>query len=224
MTKEYYAHSVEGQSHQNWHLLEDHLKGTAELAKSFAEEFGCGEWGYLAGLWHDLGKYSKEFQERILASVEAHIETKPGRVDHSTAGAIYAIDKFNKAGRILSYLIAGHHAGLADWQTTEAGNKSLINRLQHDELLKRALASNIPTVITGQSLPIQKFKTKEGHALWIRMLYSCLVDADFLDTEAFLDPAKSKARKCYLTLDGLLPLFQAYMAKKQTEAAADLCQ
>jgi CRISPR-associated endonuclease/helicase Cas3 len=55
--KRFYVHSFEGKPPSGWHLLDDHLKGTAELAKSFADAFGSGEWGYLAGLWHDLGKY-----------------------------------------------------------------------------------------------------------------------------------------------------------------------
>ena len=217
--KNYYAHSFKGKPLKEWHKLEEHLLRTAELAKKFADEFGCGDWGYLAGLWHDLGKYSVDFQKMLLSSADAHIETKLGRVDHSTAGAIHAIEKFNKAGRILGYPIAGHHAGLADWQTADAGNKSLIHRLQNDELLKKALASEIPAEIIGQTLPKQKFKTKEGHALWIRMLYSCLVDADFLDTEAFLEPEKSHARKGYLSINELLLIFEAYMTKKQIEAA-----
>ena len=216
--KQFYAHSVEGKSVDERHFLDEHLKGTAELAKSFADAFGSGEWGYLAGLWHDIGKYSEDFQNMLLASADAHIETKPGRVDHSTAGALHSTEKFKKAGRIFSYLIAGHHAGLADWQTAEAGNKSLIQRLQNDDLLKKAFASNIPHEITEQSFPKQKFRTSEGHALWIRMLYSCLVDADFLDTEAFLDPDKSKARKGYQSLNELLPLFETYMERKQAGA------
>ncbi|MBI4825783.1 MAG: CRISPR-associated helicase Cas3' [Nitrospirae bacterium] len=216
--KQFYAHSVDGKPVDEWHLLEEHLKGTAELAKSFADAFGSGEWGYLAGLWHDVGKYSENFQKMLLASIDAHIETKSGRVDHSTAGAIHSVVKFNTPGRIFSYLIAGHHAGLADWQTAEAGNRSLIHRLQNEDLLKKALESNIPQEITDQSLPKQKFRTSDGHALWIRMLYSCLVDADFLDTEAFLDPDKSKARKGYPSLNKLQPLFETYMERKQANA------
>ncbi len=219
--QEYYAHSLEGKPLENWHRLEDHLKAVAELARRFADDFGAGEWAYLAGLWHDLGKYSEEFQRLLFVTSDAHIETKEtkhGRVDHSTAGAVLAIEKFDKAGRILGYLIAGHHAGLADWQTADAGNKSLIHRLQNDELLKKALASNIPSEIIEQSLPKQKIKTREGHALWIRMLYSCLVDADFLDTETFFEPEKSKARKSYPAINELLPIFEEFMIKKQTEA------
>ncbi len=58
MALEFYAHSIEGKPVDEWHLLEEHLKGTAELAKSFADAFGSCEWDYLAGLWPDVGKYS----------------------------------------------------------------------------------------------------------------------------------------------------------------------
>lgn len=54
MTERFYAHSMDGRPADEWHMLEDHLKGMAELAAEFAAEFGCGEWGRLAGLWHDL--------------------------------------------------------------------------------------------------------------------------------------------------------------------------
>lgn len=215
---EYFAHSFEGKPVEEWHLLEKHLFGVAGLAKLFGDEFGSGDWACLAGLWHDLGKYSEDFQKMLLASVDAHIETKPGKVDHSTAGAMYAVERFNKAGRIFSYLVAGHHAGLPDWQTDSAGRKSLVLRLQNVELLKGLPLLNIPHNIVVQTLPKQKFMTKEGHALWIRMLYSCLVDADFLDTETFLEPEKAKTRKGYPLLNELLTLFESYMADKQAKA------
>jgi CRISPR-associated endonuclease/helicase Cas3 len=57
--QKFYAHSIDGKTVDDWHRLEEHLKGTAELAASFAAEFGCEEWGRIAGLWHDLGKYSE---------------------------------------------------------------------------------------------------------------------------------------------------------------------
>jgi CRISPR-associated endonuclease/helicase Cas3 len=57
--KNFYAHSIKGKPVDEWHLLEEHLKGTVELAKSFADAFGSGEWEYLAGLWHDVEKYPK---------------------------------------------------------------------------------------------------------------------------------------------------------------------
>ncbi len=218
MSLEFYAHSVERKPIEEWHRLEEHLLNVAELAKKFANEFNSGDWAYLAGLWHDLGKYSADFQKMLLASVDAHIETKPGRVDHSTAGAIHAVEQFKIAGRIFGYLAAGHHAGLPDWLTDTAGRKSLEQRLQNIELLHKLPIADIPSHIIKQSLPKQKFITKEGHALWIRMLFSCLVDADFLDTESFLEPEKAKTRKGYPLLDELLPLFKSYMTNKQANA------
>jgi CRISPR-associated endonuclease/helicase Cas3 len=56
MPERFYAHSIDGKPIEEWHRLEEHLKGTADLAASFAAEVGCGEWGRIAGLWHDLGK------------------------------------------------------------------------------------------------------------------------------------------------------------------------
>jgi len=215
---EFYAHSIDGRPVDEWHRLEEHLKGTAELAASFSAEFGCREWGRIAGLWHDMGKYSSDFQEMLLASAEAHIETKTGRVNHSTAGAIHAVEKLKIPGRIFSYLISGHHAGLPDWQTDTAGRKSLVQRLQNTEFVKKLPFSDIPPHIIEQSIPKQKFITREGHALWIRMLYSCLVDADFLDTEAFLDLEKARTRKGYPSLNKLLPLFESYMIDKQAKS------
>ena len=86
MKDQYYAHSLDKKPPEDWHRLDDHLKNVAEKARIFANAFNAGNWGYLAGLWHDLGKYSWEFQERLLAisDPDAHIETKPGRPDHST--------------------------------------------------------------------------------------------------------------------------------------------
>src|SRR5689334_5016030 len=90
------------------HDLAEHLYQTARIAAAFAAEFGCGGWGSVAGLWHDLGKYSYQFQ--------CYIRQGGPRTDHSSAGAIHAIQKLGAHGRILAYLIAGHHAGLPDWQ------------------------------------------------------------------------------------------------------------
>ncbi|RLB01595.1 MAG: CRISPR-associated helicase/endonuclease Cas3, partial [Deltaproteobacteria bacterium] len=180
---------------------------------------GSDQWAFLAGLWHDLGKYSPDFQEMLLSTVDENscIE-RPGRVDHSTAGAIYAVKKFGKRGRILSYIVAGHHAGLPDWQTAEAGNRSLLYRIKREDLLQRIDFSSIPEWLTSQPFPRQKFKTAKGHALWIRMLYSCVVDADFLDTEAFFEPNKTRLREGYPLLDELLPVFEMYMKRKQENA------
>ena len=52
--QKFYAHTKPGKPPSEWQPLEEHLKNVAELARKFAEEFGAGDWGYLAGLWYDL--------------------------------------------------------------------------------------------------------------------------------------------------------------------------
>ncbi|MEW5947916.1 MAG: CRISPR-associated helicase Cas3' [Thermodesulfobacteriota bacterium] len=201
------------------HSLRDHLTGTAENAARFAAEFGCAEWGRLAGLWHDLGKYSDDFQRyiRAVTDPDAHVERKQGHVNHSTAGGVHAIEKFGKMGRVFAYLVAGHHAGLPDWQTETTGMAALAQRLQQNYLLREALAGQIPQEILNQPLPTERPKagTDLSLSLWLRMLFSCVVDADFLDTEAFFEPEKAQLRGGYAPLTDLLLLFVAHMAKKR---------
>ena len=122
MTQKYYAHSLEGRPPSEWQPLEEHLKNVAKMSRSFAESFGAGDWAYFAGLWHDIGKYSDEFQQKlsIQEGSDAHIETKPGRVDHSSAGAQHAFKSSGDRGKLLAYAIAGHHAGLLDGKSNDA--------------------------------------------------------------------------------------------------------
>jgi len=100
------------------HPLEEHLRSVSNLAGDSAAVFASAPWGRLAGLWHDLGKYQPEFQKyiRSASGLDAHIEseTAPGKVKHAIVGAIHAIGSMGPYGRLLAYLIAGHHAGLPD--------------------------------------------------------------------------------------------------------------
>lgn len=111
----FYAHSIPETDKQAWQTLEDHLKCVAEMAATRAERFGMADAGYVTGLLHDLGKYSAPFQRRL--------EGSPERVDHSTAGAIVAKQRFKGGiGDLLAYCIAGHHAGLANGR--DSGERS----------------------------------------------------------------------------------------------------
>lgn len=214
----FFAHSAPDRPPAAWQRLEDHLLNVANLARSFAEEFGAGEWAYLAGLWHDLGKYSDDFQKMLLTrnGEDAHIENSPGRVDHSTAGAILADEiyrlQFHPLERVLAYVIAGHHAGLADWVA------SLDERLQKkDRLLK--VINRIPLDIRDRTFPkeVPRYSSPPNPlalSLWIRMIFSCVLDADFLDTEKFLDSQRAVARKGYSELAALMPLFSSYIEKE----------
>ena len=205
------------------HDLNEHLRGVGKLAEEYAQVFGSGDWARVAGLWHDLGKYSAEFQRRIKSvsgyDAEAHLEGQSGRVDHSTAGAQHAVNQFGIHGRILAYLIAGHHTGLPDWHTSETAGGALKVRLDDGSHLKRTLSQAIPHEILSQPKPTSALLGKaEGFALWVRMLFSCLVDADFLDTEAFMDADTAAQRLNTVTPPDLLPRFNAYMEEQFSHA------
>jgi CRISPR-associated endonuclease/helicase Cas3 len=204
---------------QRVHLLPDHLSAVAQMAEEMSAEFGAAEWGRLAGRWHDLGKYSEEFKKYIRAAsgYEAELATgAAGRVDHSTAGALCARRELGAMGRPLEYLIAGHHAGLPDWHAEEHGNACLESRLREggDKGLLDKVLGQIPETMLAVERPgfvPASFGGADGLHLWIRMLFSCLVDADYLDTESFMDEGKSQQRGQYPGLDVLLAQFNRSM-------------
>ena len=86
----YYAHSTEHVDKRDWQLLEEHLENVAELASTFASNFGAEEWGRLAGLFHDAGKATQEFTQRLEGSTK--------RVDHASYGAQLAKERAGKLG------------------------------------------------------------------------------------------------------------------------------
>jgi len=198
------------------HSVEDHLTNTARRAAHFASGFGASQWGYLAGLWHDLGKYAPAFQSmiRIATGIDEETSNYLSKVNHSTAGAQWAIEKFEKAGRLFSYLIAGHHAGLADWFPDETGNAALSIRLKESSHLEAAQKAKIPQKILEKSFPTERPPKGADPATWIRMLFSCLVDADFLDTEAFMDKETFLLRGNYPTIAELLEAFTQFMDER----------
>ncbi|WP_323029411.1 CRISPR-associated helicase Cas3' [Castellaniella defragrans] len=204
------------------HDLIAHLQDVGELAARFAQKFGP-DWAHLAGRWHDLGKFRLRFQKYIrLASgfeADAHIKGEAGKAPHSTAGAMLALERFGAAGHVLAYLIAGHHAGLDDWFDGLAVR--LDDPKSHAELAE-SLAEKPPADLldTGAFKPDLRAipGNRKGFALWVRMLFSALVDADFLDTERYMDPDKFARRNAWPALEELAPLFDAHMEKLATQA------
>jgi CRISPR-associated helicase Cas3/CRISPR-associated endonuclease Cas3-HD len=212
----FYAHSVQGKGKERWQLLREHLEQTALISEVNATKFGAGEFGKLAGILHDIGKYSSEFQERLNGTVGV------GKVDHSTAGAKEAVSLSGRSiGRLLAYVVAGHHTGLPNGgpQIDEA---SLDYRLKRDLLDYSNWQKELPRpVSTSMRLPIRPIdKASVGFsvAFFTRMLYSCLADADFLDTESHLAPEMAAQRGHWPTLTDISIRLDKYMAKKRTEA------
>jgi CRISPR-associated endonuclease/helicase Cas3 len=106
---------------------------------------------------------------------------------------------------------------LADWEGDETGG-ILQPRLQKQELLDEALRQPIPANILHPQLPGSQPAKGADPALWIRMLFSCLVDADFLDTEAFMDADQSGHRATYPSLGELAVRFETHTQQLTTSA------
>ena len=216
-------------AHSGGHLLVAHLQSVAVLAAEFSKRFDAAEptlrWAYLAGLWHDLGKYRPGFQRYLQQSdnPDAHIEGKVGGREktHSAAGALWAMQRLGQthgangklAARVLAYLIAGHHAGLHDW---DEGLKPRLGESDSQEELAQALAANPPPEILNAGVFDPGLKNipggSVGFTLWVRMLFSCLVDADFLDTEAHFDANKPARREGFPTIEKMRMAFNNHMA------------
>lgn len=144
----------------------------------------------------------------------AHLEHLSKRVSHSVAGALHAINTLGDFGYVLAYVIAGHHAGLPDWQAVTASKAGLKDRLASGSgEYADAMAEAIPADILEGALPEWPAQlTPHNMALWMRMLFSCLVDADFLDTEHYMSPEKTAQRQPGPTLAHLQQQYQQYMA------------
>ena len=125
-----YAHTLPGRPPEEWQPLDAHLHEVARRASDFTSAFGAEEWGRLAGLWHDLGKYSAEFQAYLESAFDSDDESGPMRgPDHSTAGAQHAVSVLPSGlGNLLAYIIAGHHSGLTDG--ISASESCLVERLK----------------------------------------------------------------------------------------------
>lgn len=169
----YFAHTNHAGLQQT---VKEHLMGTASRAAEFARAFGGEEHAYLAGLLHDIGKYSKAFQRRLAGSSE--------QVDHSTAGAQVALQELQQLE--VAFAAAGHHGGLPDGgsriDTKDSG--TLLGRLKKTVEPYTAWRCEIQPIPAKrpENLPADNFT----EFFYIHMLYSCLVDADYIDTETFM--------------------------------------
>ena len=184
----FYAHSTSSDDCSDWQRLDDHLKKVAAMAGLRAHAFGASSLAEVAGLLHDLGKYSDEFQRRIAGE---HL-----RVDHSTRGAMVAAERYGAPGTLLAYAIAGHHAGLPNGCEGET-RSSLQDRLE-GERVPPLCGRWQEEISPPQTLHFPKFEPSKDDGMFqvaflTRMIFSCLVDADYLDTEAFYDSLPSGA-------------------------------
>jgi CRISPR-associated endonuclease/helicase Cas3 len=222
-----YAHSLEGRPPEFWQPLEAHLEGVADRAGRFAGPFASAEWGRILGVLHDVGKARESFQRYLVRSNGLSDESYDGADhSHSGAGAVWAVRSLpqGNAGRLLAYPVAGHHAGLPDWVGGEAPSGSLCIRLEQEAgiIQEPAVAEWIKAHASTCkiNLPKPPWKFVEADVgFWLRMLHSCLVDADFLDTEAFMNPAANRRRTEYPGLAELADRFFEKLDAMQRNAA-----
>ncbi len=193
----YYAHSLEGQPPDKWQLLEDHLKKVAEMAAEFANFFRAKTWGALAGQNHDLGKGTLSWQaylRRANEIIDEFARYYEGHPNHAVVGAQWLYKNSREAGKLLAYCVSGHHGGLPNWNDSAVA--ALEEKLQQT-FPEVAVPFSIPEFPTILPFPIEPDRFGFQLQFFVRMLFSCLVDADFLDTEASLDTMKSGWRFDY---------------------------
>lgn len=185
---------------------EEHQQGVARLAAQFATVFGMEEWGRVLGLLHDKGKEKRAFQQHIIkeSGLDPNVKVE-GDYRHAYVGAIMAKQLFPKFYPLMINAIMGHHRGLYD-----------------DGDMKEVMKSEMPNDVNVERIEARLIvppigKPQDIHHLQ-RMLYSCLVDADYLDTEAFMQPEQSKLRGKYDSLAMLEKKLEAYLSRLKKNA------
>jgi len=217
----FYAHSRADLDESEWQLLKDHLTATAELAAELAKPAGLDGLAYTAGLLHDIGKYSPEFQARLRGAKR--------RVDHATAGAreivkLFPTQQENYLAELVSYCIAGHHTGLPDYGSAgDLGEEGTLlarrekKRLpdysayrQEIDLQKIALRSPTLTPARFRLRNEEKQHALFSIAFMTRMLFSALVDADWLETERYMED-EDKPRGGHASITELAAQFNRFL-------------
>lgn len=197
----FYAHSREDNADTStWQTMAEHEVGVAKRAEDFAAKFDAGAYGRLLGLWHDLGKYHPAFQEKLYGAGHSF--------EHAGAGAALAVEKAPRDGVALAFAIAGHHGGLANAKGGDGKPATpLATRLKNNAETLRALRKNVPASLLAECVPPLSADMGDRQdarlEFWIRMIFSCLVDADWLDTESFADGNKGRKRGGYDSIPAL---------------------
>ena len=229
----YYAHSAQDKlgnllPYEHWQTLQSHSVNVGKMAVGFARVFGAQEIACQTGQLHDLGKYSEPFDRRLHGGPS---------IDHATAGAKIAVERWGHViGKLMAFCIAGHHAGLANGNGEGDNRRTLKQRLALQFGADISALDNLwqQEIKLPQNLPEPPLEPDAHHpffsyAFFTRMLYSCLVDADYLDTEAFYSNLENKAveRGGYPDLNALQRNFNQFIndfrrriaqAPDQTEA------
>ena len=215
----YYAHSREGVEPSEWQRLIDHLNNTANLASDLGRDAGISELAQVAARLHDIGKYSQAFQRKLAGSKQ--------RVDHATAGAREIIAVFQTGtqtqkvfANLLAYCIAGHHGGLPDYgSVTDMGGEGTLSARLDPVKSQLPDYSAYKTEVDPATLTIQPrlMKPIKDHrnfsvSFLTRMIFSVLVDADWLETETYINGGQ-KPRGGYESIEVLGQRFNKFLRR-----------
>lgn len=209
---ELFAHITQAEENNNerrTQTLGAHSSRVGELASQFAAEFGCGDIARVMGLLHDKGKEQVEWQKYLQGVTgynKEYANVKQGP-NHAYVGALLARNQYPTLASLLAYPIMGHHAGLYDYS-------------DYDEVMDgKSIPSDVDTTKLNIPLSTKNLKSLKSFECnhIIRMLFSCLVDADRLDTEAFINPEQASLRGGKKTLQELAPFLEMHIADKKRE-------
>jgi CRISPR-associated endonuclease/helicase Cas3 len=225
MGRRIFAHTPNADG--EWHLLVDHLRGTAERAASFAEPFGASHFAQIVGWLHDAGKCSQTFAAYLNA---CHVEGSQSAQktfrerDHKTPGALRASTLDRAFGPLLAATILGHHGGLDDLTEVRGRLQAAGADVRVTDALRTfdghigdapfPLAAVAPSWATAPpAAPSERVSFRRDLEMLWRLVFSALVDADFLDTEAHFAPDRSGMRGSERALDGLAERFKERRAQ-----------
>ena len=187
---------------------EEHNNGVARLASGFAASFGFGDFGRIMGFLHDKGKEQEAWQRYLQGATGYNVEyanIKEGP-NHAYVGAIVAQKQYPQIASLIAQPIAGHHRGLYDYcDYVEETKKEIPTDINLDE------------IIPYQFPLLPRLERFDLHHL-VRMLFSCLVDADTLDTEAFMNPPMAQLRGSHTTMQQLLVMMEKYLCGLKANA------
>lgn len=190
-----------------WHLLTDHIFGVTDRAVIFANAFDtsgvAAAWARYLGLLHDLGKFTEAFQKYLWDCHQADqgigTRPKPGSAPHKQMGALAALEDLRDVAEMFALPIYGHHGGME--MPSETRNKVLEKTDSAGVALLRRLAAEVDARLAAVPPDLSALassphaQTPHGAEMFLRMLFSCLTDADSLDTEAHMNPDDTQRRR-----------------------------
>lgn len=202
------SHVLETDGHWQLQSNEEHSENVARLCASFASKFGMGDFGKVLGLLHDKGKESDAFQTYIrYNSGYDTTHRPPTEHNHAYVGGIIANQLYGKsAHNFFVNQIISHHSGLHDTDEVDCA-------------IEKPLPKGVDADVDKIALKAPSIKCNNNNFNHLaRALFSCLVDADYLDTEQFMDSGRADRRGRSAALADLLPKLESFLEDMEKSA------